>query len=192
MPLSAIVSRTPVSDGASSTGEAVQFVTTCSDPDGWRNIHTIDFKLARPEGDGERVILWLQLDQDRLLLRFYDPATGRWSEGPPGADVVLASRYAELHLAGSRIQGHGPTDPVVDVTWQVVIKEAAAGAGYNQYLQIVDDETNSRGVELVGGWLRAAPTDDGGFQVETELPAHVPTGPAPSVLASPVPGQERA
>jgi hypothetical protein len=142
------------SEGSSRAGEIQLFTTTCSDPDGWTDIHTIDFKIAKSIGNGNGVplILWLQFDQDRNVLRFYDPDTGIWSEGFIGAPNVLSSRFAELHLAGSSFQGSGPTGPSVQVTWKVVFKEAAIGNNYKQYLQITDDSGLSTGFDKIGSW----------------------------------------
>ncbi len=142
------------SEGSSSAGQTQVFITTCSDPDRWTDIHTIDFRIARSigKGNGVPLILWLQFDQDRNVVRFYDPDTGVWSEGFVGAPDVLASRFAELHLAGTNFQGSGPTGPSVRVTWEVVFKDAAIGNNYKQYLQITDDSGLSTGFDKVGSW----------------------------------------
>ncbi len=142
------------SEGSSSAGQTQVFITTCSDPDRWTDIHTIDFRIARSigKGNGVPLILWLQFDQDRNVVRFYDPDTGVWSEGFVGAPDVLSSRFAELHLAGTNFQGSGPTGPSVRVTWEVVFKDAAIGNNYKQYLQITDDSGLSTGFDKVGSW----------------------------------------
>jgi Beta-propeller repeat len=142
------------SEGSSLVGQTQVFTTTCSDPDGWKDIHTIDFKIAKSlgKGNGVPIILWLQFDQDRNVVRFYDPDTGLWSEGFIGAAIVLSSRFTELHLANTSVQGSGPTGPSVHVTWEVVFKEAAIGHNYKQYLQITDDSGLSTGFDKVGSW----------------------------------------
>jgi Beta-propeller repeat len=140
--------------GASAVSQPQQFVTTCSDPDGWRNIHTIDFKISKSNGQGNGVpiALWVQFDQNSNLIRFYDPDTRTWSEGALGTNLVLSSRFAELHLAGTSIQGSGPTGPSVQVTWQVLFKEAAVQHNYKQYLRIEDDAGLSTDFDKVGSW----------------------------------------
>ena len=142
------------SAGSSAADEAQQFVTTCSDPDGWRNIHTIDFKISRtnPQGTGERIALWAQFDQNRNRIRLYNPDNGRWSEGPPGANLILENRFVMLRLPGVDVQGSGPTGPSVQIRWNVVFKEASAPGDYQQYLRIEDDAGLSTGFDEVGSW----------------------------------------
>jgi hypothetical protein len=140
--------------GASRPGETVRIVTTCSDPDGWRDIATIDFRVqvGGGRGAGEPQALLAQFDQDRNVLRLYDPDAGTWSEGTPGSGAVLSTRYADLHLADSAVQGAGPTAPSVAVTWALVFKEPAAHPNYRQELRITDDAGVAWGWERVGTW----------------------------------------
>ena len=51
--------------GLSRTGQPQAFTTTCSDPDGWHDISTIDFMIRRSEGQGNGVplVLWVQFDE---------------------------------------------------------------------------------------------------------------------------------
>jgi hypothetical protein len=67
----------------------------------------------------------VQFDQDRNRIRFYDPDYRSWSEGAPGAALVLASRAAALDLAGARVQGAGPTGPSVAITRAMTFRAAA-------------------------------------------------------------------
>src|SRR5437870_1670732 len=48
------------STGAIGAGQIQTFVTTCSDPDGWHDIATIDFNIAKSDGGGGGVpiALW--------------------------------------------------------------------------------------------------------------------------------------
>jgi hypothetical protein len=153
------------------------FTTTCSDPDGWRDIHTIDFIVGRhkvngdddrggeekgdkdkgdknnDDDDGDRTIaLWVQFDENRNVIRLYDPDLEVWREGSPGANVTLSSRFADLHLAGTHVQGSGPTGPSVQVTWEVVFKDSAIKKNYKQFLKITDDAGSSTDFDRVGSW----------------------------------------
>lgn len=169
------------SDGSSRAGQPQTFVTTCGDPDGWHNIRTIDFKIAKSRsagrrgddeddrdrdrddrrdkedrhdehgGEGSPVIFWVRFDENRNVIRFYDPDLETWRESVPGANIVLESRFASLYLSGTAVQGSGPLGPSVQVTWRVVFKEAAKG-NYKQFLRITDDERLSTGFDRVGSW----------------------------------------
>jgi hypothetical protein len=57
-----------------------------------------------------------------------------------------------LNLAGSTVQGSGPTGASVQVKWEVVFKSTATGKNYKQYLQITDDAAASTGFDNVGSW----------------------------------------
>lgn len=142
------------SGGSSAAGEAQQFVTTCSDPDGWRNIRTIDFKISKthPQGTVERIALWAQFDQNRRVVRLYDPDTRRWSEGIAGSNTILSNRFVKLRLAGTFAEGSGPGQPSIQVTWNVVFEEEAVLDEYKQYLRIADDAGFSTGFDEVGSW----------------------------------------
>ncbi|HEY0323822.1 MAG TPA: hypothetical protein VGC66_22915 [Pyrinomonadaceae bacterium] len=141
-------------NGSSSGGQMQVFTTTCSDPDGWRNISTIDFKIAKSDGNGNGVplVLWVQFDEGANLIRFYDPDLQAWLEGAPGSNLVLSSRFADLYLSGTGVQGSVPTGSSVQVTWSVVFKEAAVRNNYKQYLKITDDAGLSTGFDKVGFW----------------------------------------
>jgi hypothetical protein len=141
-------------EGSSHVGQLQQFVTTCSDPDGWHDISTIDFILSRGKGlgKGEPLVLWVQFDENNNLIHFYDLDTGGWSSGAPGSPAVLSSRFAEVDLAQTSVEGSGPTGPSVQIHWAITFKAAAIGAGYNQYLRITDDVGLSTGTDKVGKW----------------------------------------
>ena len=141
-------------EGSSTVGQTQVFTTACSDPDGWRNIATIDFKIAGSNGNGNGVPLALlaQFDENRNLIRLYDPDLEVWHEGVPGANVVLENRFVQLNLAGTSVQGSGPTGPSVQVRWEMVFKAAAARKGYKQFLRITDDAGLSTDFDRVGSW----------------------------------------
>ena len=143
-------------NGASQVGQLQSFVTTCSDPDGWHDIATIDFKIAKSEptgnGNGVPIALWVQFNENTGLVRFYDPDTQTWSQGQPGTNVVLSSRFAELHLANTVVVGSGPTGASVQIMWSIVFKKAAIMNDYKQYLKITDDEGSTTGFDKVGSW----------------------------------------
>jgi hypothetical protein len=142
------------SSGGSGSGQIQTFTTTCSDPDGWHDIATIDFKIAKSDGNGNGVpiALWVQFNENTNLIRFYDPDTQTWSQGEPGSNVVLSSRFAELHLADTIVLGSGPTGPSVQIMWSVVFKDAAIMNNYKQYLKITDDAGLTTGFDKVGSW----------------------------------------
>ena len=144
------------SDGTSVAGQTQIFTTSCSDPNGWHDIHTIDFKVEKGIGkekdDGPPLALWVQFDEDRNVIRFFDPDLDTWSEATPGANLTFSSRFADLHLAGTVVQGSGPTGTSVQVTWEVVFKEAAIKKDYRQFLQITDDSGLSTEFDRVGSW----------------------------------------
>ena len=123
-------------------GQTQVFTTTCSDPDGWHDISTIDFKIAKSDGQGNGIpiALWVQFNENTGLVRFYNPDSQTWQQGEPGSNVVLSSRFAELHLADTVVVGSGPTGPSVQIKWVVVFKNSAIMNNYKQYLQITDDE----------------------------------------------------
>jgi hypothetical protein len=140
--------------GSGITGQQQTFTTTCSDPDGWHDISFIDFKLARSDGNGNGIplALWVQFDENNNLIRFYDPDLQTWSEAAPGANVVLSSRFADLYLAQTRVQGSGPDGPSVQITWAVAFKATAVMNNYKQFLRITDDAGLSTGFDKVGSW----------------------------------------
>jgi hypothetical protein len=140
--------------GNSQVGEVTHITTTCSDPDGWHNLHTLDFKISKGQGQGvgEPVVLWVQFDENRNLIRFYDPDSGNWSEGSPGQNLVLSSRYASLRLAGTTIQGSGPIAPTVTISWEIVFQPEAVGQ-YSQYLRTEDDTGSTEGWHKAGKWV---------------------------------------
>ncbi len=141
------------SEGSSRAGEAQVFTTTCSDPDGWRNIHTIDFRIAKPDGQGGlQIALWAQFDQNRKVVRLYDPDTQTWEEGVPGSTDVLSNRFAKLRLSGTSVRGSGPAGPSVQILWNVVFMDAAVMDDYSQFLRIEDDAGFSTGFDEVGSW----------------------------------------
>lgn len=168
-------------EGSIRVGQTQVFTTTCSDPDGWHDLRKIDFKIAqtrkagraaddhdessrakddwrdkeeknqdRPE-DGSSLIFWVRFDENRNMIRFYDPELKTWLEGAPGSNIVLESDYASLYLTGTAVQGTGPVGPSVQITWTVVFKEAAKG-NYKQFLKITDDTGSSTGFDRVGSW----------------------------------------
>jgi len=65
---------------------------------------------------------------------------------------VLENGYVQLNLAGTTVQGSGPTGPSVQVKWEVVFKSTATGKNYKQYLQITDDAGASTAFDNVGSW----------------------------------------
>jgi Tol biopolymer transport system component len=142
------------SEGSSQAGQIQQFTTTCSDIDGWRNIATIDFKIARSNGNGNGVpiALWVQFDESNNLIHFYDPDSQSWSDATPGSFMVLSSRFAELHLAQTSVLGSGPNGRSVKITWSVVFKDAAIMNNYKQFLLITDDAGFNTGFDNVGSW----------------------------------------
>jgi hypothetical protein len=142
------------SDGSSHVGQTQTFTTTCSDPDGWHDISTIDFKIAKSDGNGNGVplALWVQFDEGSKLVRFYNPDSQTWDEGAPGSNVVLSNRFAEINLAQTSVQGSGPTGPSVQITWSIVFKDAARMNNYKQYLKITDDAGLTTGFDKVGSW----------------------------------------
>ena len=141
-------------NGSSQAGLLQTFITTCSDPDGWHDIATIDFKIAKSDGNGNGVpiVLWVQFNENTNLIRFYDPDTQTWSQGEPGANLVLSSRFADLHLANTTVVGSGPTGLSVHIAWSIVFKNAAVMNNYKQYLKITDDAGLTTGFDKVGSW----------------------------------------
>jgi Tol biopolymer transport system component len=142
------------SNGSLPANQTQTFTTTCSDPDGWRNIATIDFKIAKSDGNGNGVpvVFWVQFDQGRNMIRFYDPDLDIWTEGQAGSNITLSSGYADLNLAGTQVLGSGPTGPSVQVTRSVLFKKPAVQNNYKQYLKITDDFGLTTGFEKVGSW----------------------------------------
>ena len=144
------------SSGTSSAGQIQTFITTCSDPDGWHDIASIDFKIAKSDpsgnGNGVPIALWVQFNENTGLVRFYNPDSQTWSQGEPGSNVVLSSRFADLHLADTSVLGSGPTGASVQVAWSIVFKNAAVMNNYKQYLRITDDSGLSTGFDKVGSW----------------------------------------
>jgi hypothetical protein len=96
-------------EGFSRAEQTQVFTTTCSDPDGWHDLSSIDFKIAtsrkagrddddredrgkskdqwrdeedrkdKHDDDGLPLVLWVRFDENRDLVRFYDPDHGRIS-----------------------------------------------------------------------------------------------------------------
>lgn len=142
-----------------TAGTTTTIVTRCSYPDGWRHIHTLDFKVARGHGagDGAPVAAWLEFDQDRNVLRFYDPDTRAWTEGPPGSKTVLRSRYASLDLSRSKVgEVAGADPPTVEIDWALALRSPAAGH-LQQFLRVQDDAGSATTWDKVGQWHVSRP-----------------------------------
>jgi len=142
------------SSGSSGVGQTQTFITACSDPDGWHDIATIDFKIAKSDGNGNGmpIALWVQFNENTGRVRFYNSDSQTWSEGEPGSNVVLSSRFADLHLAQTSVLGSGPTGLSVQIAWSIVFKNAAVMNNYKQYLKITDDAGLTTGFDKVGSW----------------------------------------
>ena len=98
------------------------------------------------------IAFWAQFDEANNLIHFYDPDSQTWSDGTPGSFMVLSSRFAELHLAQTSVQGSGPNGRSVNITWSIVFKEAAVMNNYKQFLLITDDYGFNTGFDKVGSW----------------------------------------
>lgn len=138
------------SSGTMAVASVQHFETTAADPDGWPNIHTVDLRIAEGLAGGDVQALWVRFDQDRDTVSLYDPDTGVWIEGEMGSHILMESRYAELRMAGTSMQGTGQNDPGMAITWELVFKLPAAGHTYRQYVQIVDDMGATTGWQEVG------------------------------------------
>lgn len=169
------------SEGSNRVGETQVFTTTCSDPDGWHDLSSIDFKIAtsraadrdkgdhddhgrskddwrdredarsEPDREDPRAVLWVRFDENKNVVQLYDPDLRVWQEGTAGSNIVLETRYARLLLSGTAVQGSGPLGPSVQITWTVQFKPAAKG-GFKQFLKITDDVGSSTGFDRVGNW----------------------------------------
>lgn len=98
------------------------------------------------------IALWVQFNENTGRVRFYNPDSQTWLEGEPGSNVVLSSRFAELHLAETIVVGSGATGQSVQIIWSVVFKDAGIMNNYKQYLKITDDAGLTTGFDKVGSW----------------------------------------
>ncbi len=98
------------------------------------------------------ITLWAQFNENTNFIRLFDPDSQTWSEGEPASNVVLSSRFADLHLAETSVLGSGPTRSSVQITWSIVFKDAAIMNNYKQYLKITDDGGLTTGFDKVGSW----------------------------------------
>jgi hypothetical protein len=140
--------------GLSRPGELVIFDTRCSYPGGWRHIRLLEFKLAMGHGPGDDApaALWIALDTARGVIRLYDPRTGRWLEGPPGAHATLATEYVVVRLDQTNFgQLAGAEVPTVDIHWALSFTGHAVGE-LQQYLRVTDDQGNRTSWDKVGQW----------------------------------------
>jgi photosystem II stability/assembly factor-like uncharacterized protein len=147
--------------GSSRPGERFTIVTTCSDPAGWHHIASLDFTLARGHGaeEGNPVALRLEYDENRNVIRLFDPALNRWTEGVPGSHGVLRSRYAIIRLADTLVVGIGSDTPktTVQISWAIQLHGDLSGE-LQQWLRVTDDGGNSTTWDKVGQWQVGVPT----------------------------------
>lgn len=141
------------SELSTRSGTQQLVVTTCSDPNGWKHVRTIELKLAQGFGaeDGRPFALWARFDQETGKVGVYDPDAHRFVEGTPGERRVLHGGHADLDLSRTSVKGLGPTDPTVKVTWAVTPVGGARGE-LQQFLRVTDDDGFGTTWDRVGTW----------------------------------------
>lgn len=127
-----------------AVARSIAMTNTCNDPDGWKAIRYVDFRLSQPG----RVVLWARLDRPAQRMYLYDPATGHWLGGRVGSDATLTTAAAQLSLRDSRILGTPGTTGAV--RWSLSFTASVAGQTLDQSVRVTDMRAQSRGWHTSG------------------------------------------
>jgi hypothetical protein len=104
----------------------------------WHELKDLQLRIR----DGQETVLWVQLiEGDPALLALHDGG-GFGKPKAPGRSAVLASDSARVHLAGTRVQADGPSDPSVVLSLDVTFGERASGRTYVIEVRASDDLGN--------------------------------------------------
>jgi hypothetical protein len=141
-------------DAEAFVGETLHYYVDWTVPEGrvWRDLRSIDFRIRRGS-----TALWVRWDESSNLIslcrrikkddRGHDdpdddgpgPGVDCTEGGLPGSATVLATDYAQLRLAESRVVGSGPTGRDVTLDLAVEFLGEADGDWYHVELAAADD-----------------------------------------------------
>lgn len=135
------------SSGTSRKNQAVNFVTTYLDVDGWQNIQYV-YLLFNTSIDGAKCFYgYYNQNTNRLYLR--NNANTGWIGGyAPGSSYIIENSYAKLNCSKTTVSGSGAG---LTVNWNVTFKSTFTGAK-NSYLYVKDDANAYNGWIQKGSW----------------------------------------
>lgn len=123
-----VVSISP-SNGTSDPYQAVNFVATYADANGWQNIQLAYFMTT---GNG----FYGSYDQNQNKLYVYNPTTRVWVGGfAPGTANIIDTTYSKLDCSRTTVTGSGNN---LTVNWNIAFKTNYTGQKA-LYLMVKDD-----------------------------------------------------
>lgn len=135
------------SSGSSPANTAVNFTTTYSDPNGWRDIQQTRLLINTKVNGTNCFYGYYNQNQNKLYLR--NNANTTWLGGfAPGSSNVIQNSYVKLNCAQTTVSGSGNT---LTVRWNITFKPAFKGQK-NTYLYIKDDSNAYDGWKKKGTW----------------------------------------
>lgn len=137
---------TPAS-GTSNSGQQVNFTTTFSDPDGYKNIQYANL-LINSSLSGSRCF-YGHYDQNTNTLSLRNDKNNAWLGGfTPGTNQTIENSYAKLDCSKTTISGQGAN---LTIKWAITFKPAFYGSK-KSYLYVKDDANSSKGWLKKGSW----------------------------------------
>ncbi len=135
------------SSGMSGPGQANNFTTTCSDPDGWQNIQYVYFLMNTSTSGSNCLYTYYNQNTNKLYLR--NDGNTSWLGGYiPGSANIIQNSYASLDCSKATISGSVTT---LTVNWSVTLKSTFMGTK-NTYLYVKDDLSAYQGWVQKGNW----------------------------------------
>jgi hypothetical protein len=126
--------------------------STCTDPQGWCNIHTLAFRLVMEQESsaGLSYALWVEYDEEANQVRFYDPATGEFQTGTPGEAKLLQNEWVTLDLARTTVGAIDAEKKTVQIHWALTFRKQASSQTFKQLLQVQRDASAMPAWDEVG------------------------------------------
>jgi len=145
-----VVSLAP-STGSSSSGQAVNFSTVLSDPDGWLSISNAYLLVSTSSGAKSNCFYgYYNKSTNLLYLRNDDNAT--WLGGfAPGSANIIENSYAKLDCSQVTVAKSGLT---MTIGWNITFKTPFTGTK-NTYLYVQDLGGLNSGWQAKGKWTIA-------------------------------------
>ena len=135
------------SSGSGPAGSYVTFTTTCSDPDGWRDVRYSYFLVNQSTGGSNCSFAYYNQNTHKLYLR--NDAGDAWlGDISPGSSRLIENSYAVIDCSGTTVSGSGDT---LTIRWRLKFKPAFKGAK-NSYIRVRDDPGVDSGWYKKGTW----------------------------------------
>jgi hypothetical protein len=114
-------------------------------PESWHSLAHVDVRMCNGAG------LWVRWDEASNTFRLVDPETGDLgTPGMPGSAQDLATPFATLHLADTRVVGTGVTGQSVTLELGITFTAAAAAQNCKVEVDGTDDHGHENGFQVAG------------------------------------------